>query len=404
MKFFLEQCLLSVEKAMKHIDGEILVVDNNSSDGSRTFFTEKFSGVNFFWSKKNEGFAKANNRALQNAKGEYILFLNPDTIVAEDCLLKCISYLKEKDNGGALGVKMLDGSGKFLKESKRSFPSPWVSFCKLCGLSCVFPRSPIFSRYHLGFLDENENHEVDVLAGAFMMVPKNILNVVTGFDESFFMYGEDIDLSFRIKKAGFKNFYFSESSIIHFKGESTKKGSLNYVKMFYQAMNIFVKKHYANSIGFTFLIRLAIFIRGSIAAISGVLRRAASATAGLKTKSGEKLPGQKNIAVAATEEEFEWIFQLYKKYGQQENILGRIETGNISGGNKIGDFKDVNKILKNNSITQIVLCEGALSFKEIIAKIPSIPAVVSIKYHAKGSESIISSDDKDAAGNYLFMD
>jgi len=390
---------LSVEKAMLKVDGEIIVVDNNSTDGSRTFFKEKFPNVEFFWSEKNEGFAKANNRALQKAKGGYVLFLNPDTIVPEDCFLKCISFLNQKNNDGALGIKMLDGSGKFLKESKRSFPSPSVSFYKLSGLSNLFPRSKVFSKYHLGFLRENENHEVEVLAGAFMMVPKNILNIVGGFDETFFMYGEDIDLSFRIKKAGFKNYYFSESSIIHFKGESTKKGSLNYVKIFYQAMNVFVKKHYGSSrsVWFTFLIQAAIFMRGTFAGISSFFARSPS------SKSTGK-SNKRHIAVAASEEEFKWIVEVYKKYGREENILGRIETSDIPRDNSICDFRDVIKILQNSSVGEIVLCEGTLSFKEIIETIPSVPSSVSVKYHAKGSRGIVGSDDKDVAGDFLFID
>ena len=275
VKYFLEQCLLSVIKALKNIDGEIIVIDNNSTDGSRIFFKDKFKEeVNFIWNKTNDGFAKANNEALKIATGEYILFLNPDTIIPEDCFEKCISFIKEEKNNAALGIKMLDGSGNFLKESKRAFPSPMTSLYKLSGLARMFPHSKTFAKYHLGYLNENKNHEVDVLAGAFMMIPQKIVEVVGGFDEAFFMYGEDIDLSFRIQKAGYKNFYFAESSIIHFKGESTKKGSLNYVKMFYKAMSVFVKKHYGSTRAglFNFLIQAAIFFRAGLAATARFLK------------------------------------------------------------------------------------------------------------------------------------
>ncbi|MEO6894654.1 MAG: glycosyltransferase, partial [Ginsengibacter sp.] len=175
VKFFLEQCLFSVEKALKNIDGEIIVIDNNSEDGSIEFFKNSFPQVTFKWNQNNSGFAKANNQALEMAKGEYILFLNPDTVLPEDCLEKCISFIQSKKDKIALGIKMLDGSGKFLKESKRSFPSPTTSFYKLSGLSKLFPHSKVFARYHLGNLNENKNHKVDVLAGAFMLVPKKIL-------------------------------------------------------------------------------------------------------------------------------------------------------------------------------------------------------------------------------------
>jgi GT2 family glycosyltransferase len=259
---------------MKNIEGEIIVIDNNSTDDSYDFFQNKFQEVNFIWNKTNAGFAKANNQALKKASGEYILFLNPDTIIPEDCFEKCISFIQSKKNNCALGIKMLDGTGKFLKESKRAFPSPMTSLYKLSGFARFFPQSKIFAKYHLGNLSENENHEVDVLAGAFMMIPKKILDVVGGFDEEFFMYGEDVDLSFRIQEAGFKNYYFAESSIIHFKGESTKKGSLNYVKMFYKAMSVFVKKHYGSTKAglFNFFIQSAIFLRAGLAVISRFLK------------------------------------------------------------------------------------------------------------------------------------
>lgn len=259
---------------MKNMEGEIFVIDNNSTDGSNNFFSDKFSGVNFIWNTENEGFARASNKALKRASGNYILFLNPDTVVPEDCFEKCISFIKSQNDAVACGIKMIDGAGKFLKESKRAFPSPITSLYKLSGLTKLFPKSKIFSKYHLGFLDENENHEADVLAGAFMMMPKKILDRVGGFDENFFMYGEDVDLSYRIQKAGYKNFYFAQSSIIHFKGESTKKGSLNYVKLFYKAMSIFVKKHYGGTKAgvFNFLIQSAIFLRAGIAAIARFLK------------------------------------------------------------------------------------------------------------------------------------
>lgn len=274
VKYFLEQCLCSLQEGFKNIEAEIIVVDNNSSDGSKDFFRDKFPAVNFIWSQQNEGFAKANNNALRIASGDYILFLNPDTIVPEDCLEKCVSFIKDKGDAVALGIQMIDGSGKFLKESKRAFPSPLTSFYKLSGLARLFPRSRTFAKYHLGYLSKNQNHEVDVLAGAFMIIPKKILDEVGSFDENFFMYGEDVDLSYRIQKAGYKNFYFAESCIIHFKGESTKKGSLNYVRMFYKAMSVFVQKHYGGTKAgfFNFFIQIAIYSRAALAAIAQFLR------------------------------------------------------------------------------------------------------------------------------------
>ncbi|MEP6597639.1 MAG: glycosyltransferase family 2 protein [Ginsengibacter sp.] len=274
VKFFLEQCLCSVIKAVQNIEAEIFVVDNNSSDDSKVFFKEKFKTVKFLWNEKNYGFAKANNRALSLATGKYILFLNPDTIIPEDCFTKCISFFESHAGAGALGIQMIDGSGKFLRESKRSFPSPLTSLYKLSGLTKLFPGSKTFAKYYLGNLDQKQNNEVDVLAGAFIMTQGEIIKSLNGFDESFFMYGEDIDLSFRIQKAGYKNFYFAETTIIHFKGESTKKGSLNYVRIFYKAMSTFVKKHYGGGKAdiFNFFMQSAILFRAFASAIRRFIR------------------------------------------------------------------------------------------------------------------------------------
>lgn len=248
---------------------EVFVVDNASTDKSYEYLHFKFPFVKWILNKTNNGFAVANNQAAKQATGDLILYLNPDTIIPEECLTKCIQYFKENKLAGALGIKMIDGSGNFLPESKRSFPTPLVSLFKLTGLSAAFPTSKLFGKYHLGNLSPSQNHEVDVLAGAFLMIRKELELQLEGFDETFFMYGEDVDLSYRIQQLGYKNIYFSESSIIHFKGESTKKGSLNYVKMFYNAMNIFVNKHYSGSRAklFSFIIKIAIWFRAILSAL-----------------------------------------------------------------------------------------------------------------------------------------
>jgi GT2 family glycosyltransferase len=275
VKHFLEQCLYSVTKACGTINAEIFVVDNNSTDGSKELLLQKFPQVKFTWNTVNVGFAKANNQALANANGEYILFLNPDTIVPEDCFKKCIHFFQSNADAGALGIRMIDGSGKFLKESKRAFPEPLTSLYKLLGLAKLFPHSKLFAKYHLGYLPDNITHEVDVLAGAFMMLPEKVLMETGSFDESFFMYGEDVDLSYRVQKAGYKNYFFAESTIIHFKGESTKKGSLNYVRLFYSAMSLFVKKHYSGTRAglFHILIQTGILFRALLSFTGKFLQR-----------------------------------------------------------------------------------------------------------------------------------
>ncbi|MBL7746938.1 MAG: glycosyltransferase [Chitinophagaceae bacterium] len=264
-----------MQKAIAGMAGEVIVVDNNSTDKSMEYLVPRFPAVRFIANNENGGFAKACNQGLNLSTGKYILFLNPDTIVPEDCFEQCIRFFEQKPDAGAVGIKMIDGSGRFLKESKRAFPSPMTSLFKLFGLSKLFPHSKTFSRYHLGHLNENENNEIDVLAGAFMMIKKEVLDKVGSFDETFFMYGEDVDLSYRIQNAGYKNYYFAGSSIIHFKGESTRKGSMNYVRMFYNAMSIFVRKHYGGSRAgvFNFLIHLAIWFRAGLTTIGSFIRR-----------------------------------------------------------------------------------------------------------------------------------
>ena len=273
VKFFLEQCLCSLEKALININAEVIVVDNNSSDGSVEYLQQKFPSVLILQNDVNMGFAKACNLGLSVAKGEYILFLNPDTLLSENAIQVSLEFFDHNPDTGAIGLKMIDGSGSFLKESKRSFPSPLTSLFKLFGLSRLFPRSKMFSRYHLGHLDKNQAHKVEVLAGAYFFTRKTILDKLGSFDERFFMYGEDVDLSYRIYKAGFNNYYLPEASIIHFKGESTKRGSLNYVRMFYKAMSQFVEKHYggAKATFFRFAIQTAIIIRAIIAAIGNFI-------------------------------------------------------------------------------------------------------------------------------------
>ncbi len=263
VKYFLEQALLSVRKACVGLETEVFVVDNNSVDGSVKLVQEKFPEVILIANKENTGFSKANNQAMRIAKGRYFLLLNPDTVVEEDTFIKCVRFMDAHPDGGGLGCKMVDGKGIFLPESKRGLPTPSVAFYKIFGLSALFPKSKIFGKYHLGFLDDNQTHEVEILAGAFMLMRKETLDKVGLLDEDFFMYGEDIDLSYRIIKGGYKNYYFPETTIIHYKGESTKKGSLNYVRIFYNAMIIFARKHFSTGRAslFSFFINTAVYLR-----------------------------------------------------------------------------------------------------------------------------------------------
>ncbi len=272
---FLEQALTAVYKALRNVDGEVFVVDNNSVDNSLAMVADKFPQVKVIANKENVGFAKANNQAIRQSTGEYVLLLNPDTVVEEDTFEKCLRFMDATPDAGGLGVKMVNGKGEFLPESKRGIPLPSVAFYKLFGLSKLFPHSKRFGTYHLSYLSENEIHSVEVLSGAFMLMRRSVLDKVGLLDEDYFMYGEDIDLSYRILKGGFKNYYFPETRIIHYKGESTKTGSLNYVHVFYKAMQIFARKHFSqkNAKLFNFVIDCAIWFRASLAALKRIFSK-----------------------------------------------------------------------------------------------------------------------------------
>ena len=296
VKYFLEQCLCSVRAAIAGMEAEVLVVDNHSADGSVEYLRPRFPEVTFIENKDNPGFAKANNQAIRISSGEYVLLLNPDTVIGEESVRSLCFFMDEHPEAGGIGVKMLDGHGVFLAESKRSFPSPWVSFCKIFGLSKLFPSSRLFARYSLPYLNKEKQHKVEVLAGAFMLLRRKALDKVGLLDESFFMYGEDIDLSYRIVKGGYVNYYIPER-ILHYKGESTKHGDIKYVKAFYGAMLIFYRKYYPHS-GWlmSMLIRLAVLLKASLSVAGGML--------GLKRKPRAK---HRRLLVLCREEEFEKV-------------------------------------------------------------------------------------------------
>lgn len=275
VKYFLEQVLFSVQRAAVGLPVEVWVVDNNSADGSVAMVREKFPEVQLIENKENVGFSKANNQAIVQSSGEYVLLLNPDTVVSEDTFHKSIAFMDSYVEAGGLGIKTIDGSGVFLPESKRGFPSPWVAFCKSFGLAALFPHSPFFNWYYLGHLSKDETHECEVLVGSFMLMRRSVLDKIGLLDEAFFMYGEDIDLSYRIVNQGFKNYYFADSTIIHYKGESTKKGSLNYVRVFYGAMIIFAKKHFQGQKAALFiaLMQVAVWFRAGLTLFSGLFKK-----------------------------------------------------------------------------------------------------------------------------------
>ena len=234
VRYFLEQCLYSVKKSCANLSSEIIVIDNNSNDDSCRMVKDRFPEVNLICNKQNIGFGKANNLGVSKAKGEFVLILNPDTLIAEDTLQEMVEFAEKQDDFGALGVKMIDGTGSFLHESKRNIPTIRIASKKILGNS---------KEYYANHIDENDNGKIDILTGAFMLLKRSIFNEVNGFDEDYFMYGEDIDLCYKLLNKGFQNYYFGKSTIVHFKGESTTK-DISYLKNFYGAMQIFYKKHF----------------------------------------------------------------------------------------------------------------------------------------------------------------
>ncbi len=276
VRAYLEQCLRTVITALEGIDGEIFVVDNQSTDGSVEMVRAKFPSVKVIANRENVGFSRANNQAIRISTGDYVLLLNPDTVVGEDVFRKVIAFMDGRPGIGGLGVKMIDGTGRFLPESKRGLPTPRVAFFKIIGLTRLFPKSRVFGRYHLGHLPENEAAPIEILSGACMFLRKRTLDEVGLLDESFFMYGEDIDLSYRITLAGYENWYFPDARIIHYKGESTKKSSVNYVFVFYNAMAIFARKHFAQRKAgiFPWLINGSIYLSAAAAIAIRFLDRA----------------------------------------------------------------------------------------------------------------------------------
>jgi len=269
---FLENALISVKRAMEGMTGEIIVVDNASDDGSVEMLREKFPEVILIENRRNEGFARANNLALVQARGNHLLLLNPDTVVQEDTLRVMLAFLNTHPDAGLAGCKILNPDGSFQLACRRGFPTPWVSFTKISGLSAVFPGSRLFGRYNLTYLSPDESYPVDALSGSFMMFSREVYEKVGGLDETFFMYGEDLDFCYRVRHAGFTVYYVHTTQIIHFKGESTKRSDIDEIKVFYDAMRVFVNKHYAHSFLMRVFLSVGITLRAAAAFLGKTAR------------------------------------------------------------------------------------------------------------------------------------
>lgn len=284
VKFFVEQCLDSLERALDGIDSEVFVVDNHSSDGSIEYLKSRFPKVIFIESNHNLGFARANNMAIRQAEGQYVLLLNPDTFVGEQTIKQAIEFMDQHPKAGGAGVKMFNTDGTKALESRRGLPTPLTSFYKMCGLCSKFPESRRFGKYYMGYLSWDKPERIDIISGAFCLMRKEALDKAGHLDEDFFMYGEDIDLSYRLLKAGYDNWYLP-LPILHYKGESTHKSSFRYVHVFYQAMLIFFKKHYGHMhLWVTLPIKAAIYVRSAMALVSMLTDKAKKSLGFVDTK------------------------------------------------------------------------------------------------------------------------
>lgn len=370
VKYFLEQCLYSVRTAAAGLNVEVFVVDNNSTDGSQEMLREKFPEIQLIENRENKGFSRANNQAIKISKGRYVLLLNPDTVVQEDTFQKCVAFMDDHLEGGGLGVTMVDGGGNFLPESKRGLPTPAVAFYKIFGLSSLFPKSKKFGKYHLKYLDKNQTHEVEILAGAFMMIRKETIDKVGMLDEDFFMYGEDIDWSYRIVLGGYKNYYFSETRIIHYKGESTKKSSVNYVFVFYRAMIIFAKKHFhKNWKWFCFFINIAIWLRAALAIVSRFFN--AIFLKPFSQCSTKRKLLKTRIAIVGSQTECRRVKTLMLNV-LPKNFVGQIgfvvdkATDDKFEKECFGTIKAMPDIIRKFKINEIVFCATDIALHEII--------------------------------------
>lgn len=320
----LEQCLHSVERAISNVAEavEVWVVDNASGDDSLAQSKKRYPWVHYIENAENVGFARANNQAMRLANGKYVLLLNPDTIIGESTLSNCIQFLEAHGNVGAVGVKMINAYGDFLPESKRGFPSPTASFYKLTGLYKLAPRHRKIGRYYMGWLSNEEPAEIEILAGAFMLMRQKALQKVGILDERFFMYGEDIDLSWRIKLGGYSCYYLPEL-ILHYKGESSALDDLKHLHAFYGAMQLFFDKYYRKKIGSIGRLSISVAIRLRLA-LAHLIRALKS------SKYRQKLPPPPSFTQLLGEED-ESLQDLVKRHtqaGRKKDFL--VDTTRIS--------------------------------------------------------------------------
>jgi GT2 family glycosyltransferase len=337
VRYFLEQCVASVQEALSNIDGEIIVVDNNSLDDSCEMMKTHFPNVKLIENTTNLGFPKGNNIGVAHAKGDYICILNPDTVVAEDTFEKVLAFAEKQKNIGIVGCKLIDGTGNFLPECKRGVPTPFVALTKIFSLYKLFPKTALFNRYYAQHLSENETGKVGILVGAFMIMKRNLYQEIGGFDENCFMYSDDIDLSYMALKKGKTNYYFHETTVIHYKGESTVKDGF-YMKHFREAMQFFYRKHFRSSIIFDVFMKIGAFFFALI------------------KKNQSKLKPLK------AEE-----YVLFSKNEKLKNKLENLFHKKVHWQSQIEGNTLFSHSILNKTQTEIIFDNTDLSFKEIIS-------------------------------------
>jgi O-antigen biosynthesis protein len=401
VRHYLEQCLHTVIKASENITCEIFVVDNYSSDDSCRIVKNLFPDIKLICNSGNYGFSAANNQAIRLSRGKFILLLNPDTLVEEEAFTRCLAFMAEHPAAGALGVRMINGNGKLLPESKRALPTPGTAFFKMSGLSFLFPHSGLFNRYYLGHLDSSATTETEIISGAFMFIRKEVLEKTGLMDETFFMYGEDIDLSYRILQAGYKNFYFPGVRIIHYKGESTSKGDINYVVQFYKAMLIFVRKHITGSgkKSLLLLISAAVYFWGFIAILKNFLLKIITPLYRLLISVPGAAPIRnyfsktRRIIVIGSNDVLHNIINLVNSSGIKSVIVGRLRLVNDKSDNdSLGTLDRVMDIVKEKRIDEVIFSCRELTTCEIISSMELLSQTdVIIKIAPAGENLIIGS-------------
>jgi GT2 family glycosyltransferase len=379
VRYFLEQCLLSVKEALRGIDSEIIVIDNNSPDDSFSMVKTNFPEVILIENKENKGFSKANNQGVKRAKGAYVLILNPDTVVAEDTFSKILNYAYKQENLGALGVKFIDGTGNFLPESKRGLPTPRVALKKLFSSA-----NKQTGKYYASHLGEDETGTIDILTGAFMLIDRQKYNEVGGFDEGYFMYGEDIDISYSLLKKGYQNMYYPKTQIIHYKGESTAKNAI-YLDNFYGAMRIFYQKHFKPNPIYDFVMLLGIKFWRAVKylQINGELKP-------VKTPKHILYLGNDNTLYEA----------LRKQYSDSEiHLFAVCETRVIS---RFDDLEKLENLIKDKQIGKIIFDNQSNTFSKIIFYMSSLKEYqLQFKIRPKNTSFIIGSNNKSTKGEVI---